>query len=164
MTDLIHNTWPLQRDVPKIDGNPARSDWTSANLVTVLCPWKLYYETHPVRGIQINKRCADSLRRVLGAIWDAVGGSQSEIEKLHYHRYSGSYNYRPMRGGAALSMHAYGRAIDWDDAENPQHSPHHLFKSDSLIVVKFKAEGWEWGGDWIGASVDAMHVQAARVR
>jgi hypothetical protein len=30
-------------------------------------------------------------------------------------------------------------------------------------VIKFKEEGWIWGGDWLPGSVDAMHVQAARV-
>ena len=71
--------------------------------------------------------------------------------------------YLPMRGGIALSMHSYGVAIDWDAEENPQHSAKHLFREDSLIVVKFKEENWVWGGDWGGSSIDAMHVQAARV-
>jgi hypothetical protein len=28
--------------------------------------------------------------------------------------------------------------------------------------VKFKEEGWIWGGEW--SPPDAMHVQAARIR
>jgi D-alanyl-D-alanine carboxypeptidase len=96
-------------------------------------------------------------------MWDAVGRDQGAIETLHYNRYDGSFNYRPMRDGHALSMHSYGVALDWDADENPQHSTRHLFQSDSLIVTKFKEENWIWGGDWSGTSIDAMHFQAARV-
>jgi hypothetical protein len=160
---LINNVWPLQTECPRVDGNPGTAGWTQANLVTVPCPWQLFYEKQPVKGILINKRCADSLYRVLASVWEEVGQDQDEIEKLRYHLFSGSYNYRPMRGGSVLSMHAYGRAIDWDDADNPHRSSKHLFTDDSLLVVKFKNEGWEWGGDWHGSSIDAMHVQAARV-
>jgi hypothetical protein len=154
----------LQSECPRVDGNPGATGWAAHNLVSVPCPWKLFYERQPVKGILINKKCAESLTRVLGAVWEAVGKDQGQIEKLRYHLYSGSYNYRPMRGGAALSMHAYGRAIDWDDADNPHHSQKHLFQDNSLLITKFKAEGWEWGGNWHGNSIDAMHVQAARVR
>ena len=40
----------------------------------------------------------------------------------------------------------------------------HLFTDATLLVVKFKEQGWQWGGDWSAGSIDAMHVQAARVR
>ena len=60
-------------------------------------------------------------------------------------------------------MHAFAAAIDWDAADNEQHALRHLFQNDSLLVVKFREEGWIWGGDWSPGSVDAMHVQAARI-
>ena len=161
----ILNVWPLQSEVGKIDGTPAPggSKWYEANIVHVTCPWPLNMDGTIVTTIQINKRCAESLARVLGAIWDAVGQDKSAIETLHYNLYSGSFNYRPMRGGHARSMHSYGRAIDWDSNENAQHATKHLFTDSSLLVVKFKEEGWAWGGDWSPGSIDAMHVQAARV-
>lgn len=161
--------WPLQNDCDAFYGNPrgggsgASAAWTATNLTHVRCPWTLHMDAITLHDIEIHRRCADSLTRVLNNIWDACGRDQSKIEALHYDHYSGSFNYRPKRGGSSLSMHAYGVAIDWDSEENEQHAQKHLFKSDSLIIVKFKEEGWAWGGDWIGSSIDAMHVQAARV-
>lgn len=160
---LIHNTWPTQKEVWSTLHNNGSLVWAKANLTDVPCPWVLHMDGHSLHSIQINRKCADSLRRVLEHIWVEAGGTQEAIEKLHYDRYSGSYNYRPIRGGRALSMHSYGLAIDFDSEENEQHSQHHLFKEDSLIVKTFKAEGWTWGGDWSPASIDAMHFQAARV-
>jgi D-alanyl-D-alanine carboxypeptidase len=166
------NVWPLQKDRDAFYGNPGATPaenaaWEAANLVDVLCPWKLFFIDgkiiQPVKAIRIHKKCADSLKTVLGNIWDAVNQDQSAIETLHYQHYSGSYVQRPMRGGTSRSCHGYGCAIDWDAEENMQHSMKHLFQPNSLLVVKFKEEGWTWGGDWSPASIDAMHVQAARV-
>jgi hypothetical protein len=161
--------WPLQSQCDAFYGNPRGTGgsyspaWAAQNLTHVPCPWVLTMDNKPVPFITIHKKCADSLTPVLGNIWNAVGQDQGAIETLHYNRYSGSFNYRPMRDGYALSMHAYGVAIDWDAEENPQHSTTHLFQPNSLIVTKFKEENWVWGGDWSGASIDAMHFQAARV-
>jgi hypothetical protein len=162
------NVWPLQRDCNAFYGNPGNSPsqwaaWEKAHLVNVACPWTIRMGKSVVSHIEIHKLAAASLTRVLGSIWDAVGHDQSAIETLHYDQYSGSYNQRPMRGGTMRSMHGFGVAIDWDDQENQQHHTKHLFQDSSLLVVKFKAEGWIWGGDWSPQSIDAMHVQAARV-
>jgi hypothetical protein len=161
--------WPLQAQCDAFYGNPRGTgdnynhQWAAENLVSVGCPWPITSDGKQVPFIVIHKRCADSLKQVLGGIWDAVGKDQGAIETLHYNRYSGSFNYRPMRLGSALSMHAYGVAIDWDAEENPFHSTKHLFQDNSLIVTKFKEQNWIWGGDWSAGSIDAMHFQAARV-
>jgi hypothetical protein len=161
--------WPLQAECNQVYGDPRGAGdtyspaWAAQNLTHVPCPWVLMFGTHHVPFITIHRLVAPSLTRVLASIWDAVGNDQSAIESLHYNRYSGSFNFRPMRGGHSLSMHSYGVALDWDAEENPQHSTTHLFQSDSLIVTKFKDENWIWGGDWSGTSIDAMHFQAARV-
>lgn len=162
------NIWPLQKDCNAFYGNPGNTSaqwaiWEAANLVDVLCPWVLHMDKLNIVEIRIHKKCADSLKTVLGNIWDAVGHDQSAIETLHYDQFSGSYNQRPMRGGSARSMHGYGCALDFDYDDNLFHATKHLFQDNSLIVVKFKEEGWQWGGDWSPGSVDAMHLQAARV-
>ncbi len=159
----MKNVWPLQSQCPVFYGNPRQSGWLHANTTDVACPWPLHVGKVPVSHILIHKKCAASLTRVLGAIWDAVAHDISRIKVLHYDVYDGSYNLRVMRGGSALSMHSYACAIDWNAAENPFHSNHHVLHDDSLMVVKFKEEGWIWGGDWSPGSVDAMHVQAARI-
>jgi len=160
---LTHR-WPLQKDCTQFYGNPHSNSFDSQHLVTVPCPWKLFYEGNPVtRGIRINKKCADSLKRVLESVWNTLHQDQSAVEALRYHLFSGSFAVRPKRGGSTLSMHAYGCAIDWDDEDNPHHATRHLFTDESPLIQAFYAEGWIWGGDWYKFSVDAMHVQAARV-
>ena len=157
------NVWPLQKDCLAFYGNPAQARWLSENTVSVLTPWILHVGETPTAHILIHKKCADSLTRVLNNVWDACGKSYVKIQQLRYDRYDGSYNFRPMRGSAAISMHAFACAIDWDAADNAFHSTRHLFTDQSLLVTKFKEEGWVWGGDWTPGSQDAMHVQAARV-
>jgi hypothetical protein len=161
---LLKQNWPLQRDCTAFYGDPYKPGWYTENTVLVPCPWKLVYENTPVAGIRIHKKCAASLTRVLNYVWAKSGKSQKVIEENRYHLFSGSYNLRPMRGASQISMHGYACAIDWDDADNQFHNTRHLFTDNSLLVQAFKAEGWEWGGDWSPASVDAMHVQAARTR
>jgi hypothetical protein len=158
--------WPFQKDCDAYYGNPRGKGgsyspaWAAANLVHVPCPWPLFIEKKAVAFITIHRRCSESLTRVLTNI--AHRCTPAEIKALKYDVFDGSFNYRPMRGSRALSMHSYGCAIDWDAEDNPFRSKKHTFKSDSPLVLAFKAEGWAWGGDW--DAPDAMHVQAARVR
>jgi hypothetical protein len=155
--------WPLQTECPSFYGNPRQAGWLHANTVDVVCPWPLHVGKQPVSHITIHKKCAESLTRVLGSVWDAVGHNVGVIHQLRYDVYDGSYNFRSKRGGSSLSMHAYACAIDWDAEDNAFHSSHHLFTDSSPLIVKFKEEGWVWGGDWSPGSIDSMHIQAARV-
>lgn len=161
---LVDQNWPLQSEVPSIDGDPDSPRWSAEHLVNVPCPWALDMDGTKLDSIQINRLCAPSLTRVLKYIWEECGQDEGKINALHYNRYSGSYANRPIRGGSEKSMHAFGRAIDFAADENQQHSQKHLFTDSSLIIVAFKAEGWECGLDWSAASIDPMHVQAAHVR
>lgn len=165
--------WPLQKDCNTFYGNPGNTpaqwdSWEKANLVDVKCPWPLFFIDGKIKqnvaAIRIHKKCADSLSSVLGQVWEVLGKDPSKISDLHYDRYSGSYNQRSMRGMSQRSMHGFGAAIDWDAEENEQHATKHLFTDDSPLIVKFKADGWTWGGNWSVGSIDSMHVQAARVR
>lgn len=156
--------WPLQSECVQAYGDPRGDGWLEANTVHVPCPWPLTIGNTPVSAIVIHRFCAPSLERVLNNIWDGVNKDLATIKSLRYDRYSGSYNLRNIRGSvSALSMHAFAAAIDFDAEDNQQHSQQHLFTDDSLLVKCFKAEGWIWGGDWSPGSIDAMHVQAARV-
>jgi len=158
----VTNIWPLQRDAAAFYGEPWLPGWLHDCTIDVPCPW-------PLRGcpqhILIHKKCRESLYRVLNAIWDAVGHNFETIQRLRYDRFDGSYCYRPIRGGDGrhLSMHSYAAALDFDAEDNQQHSQHHLFQDDSLIVKCFEAEGWIWGGRWSPGSIDSMHFQAVRI-
>lgn len=158
--------WPLQRDCANFYGNPrgpngkASAKWRRENLVLIQCPWILRYDGKPVRGIRIHRACADSLSRVLEAIWERCGRSQAEIDRIGMSVYGGSFNFRTMRGGRALSMHSYGCAVDFDPARNGlgDKTP----AMDRRVIEEFEREGWEWGGHW--RRTDGMHFQAARTR
>lgn len=167
MADLVKQLWPLQSQCDQYYGNPRgphgsySPQWAAANIVHVSVPWIMHYDAIPVTHISIHRKCAPSLERILAHIWQQCGQEQSAIDTLHYHKYSGSFNFRIMRGGHALSMHSYAIAIDFDAGENPFGGHHGLFHPDSLIVQAFEAEGWEWGGRW--GYPDGMHFQSARV-
>lgn len=166
VTGLVKNVWPTQAEAESFFGNPASAGWEAANLVYVSCPWTLTVEGTKSNRILIHKKAAASLTRILNYIWAQCGQSQAQIEAFGYHVMDGSYNYRNIAGSSSLSQHAYGAAIDWNAAANPQHAPisQTKFKPDSLIVFAFEFEGWSWGGRWSPASVDAMHTQLLRVR
>ena len=186
----VQSQWPLQSQCIAFYGDPRLPNWLEANTIHVPCPWPLHFETDTLTSILIHKKCADSLTRVLNNVWNACGQSVDKINELHYDRYSGSYNFRPIRSVAygdvlvpalpgedlavsptkmdapisVLSMHAFAAAIDWDAEENMQHSQTHLFTDQSPLIVEFKKEGWVCGIDWVGSSIDPMHLQSARVR
>lgn len=160
---LSKQDWPTQAHAMAFYGNPASKGWAASHLVSVPCPWTLLMEKTVLHSIQIHKLCAPSLGRVLEYTWERCGKDQEKINALHFNLYSGSYNYRPMRGGTSLSMHSYGAAIDWDDQENQQHAQKHLFTKDTILIKAFLDEGWIWGGNWSPKSIDSMHVQAAVV-
>jgi len=159
----MKNTWPLQSECPTYYGDPRKAGWYAANTVPVKCPWPIHVGRVQVDHIQIHKKCAESLKRTLSAIWVACNQDVAIIKAKHYDVYDGSYNLRVMRGGRTLSMHSYACAIDWDAEHNSFHSTRHLFQPDSIIVQEFEKEGWIWGGRWSPGSVDAMHFQAARI-
>lgn len=156
----MKNIWPLQRDAITFYGNPYQAGFENKNIISITCPW-LFSTGH--NTIRSHKKCADSLLRVLNATWVQCGKDQQHIKNLGYDVFDGSFVVRPMRGGAAMSMHSVGVAFDFNAAMNMQHSLKHLFQHNTPLVDNFLAESWIWGGDWSSGSIDAMHFQAARV-
>lgn len=163
--------WPLQSQCDSFYGNPrgkngsAASAWEKANLTLRRSPFRMTFAGEAIKGMRIHRKCADSLGRVLGKIWELSGHDQKKIDAWGVSIYGGAYNFRVMRGGSSLSMHSWGCAIDLDPARNAFHDQHgHFCGSDIPVVAAFEAEGWTWGGRWEGRSCDPMHFQAARVR
>jgi hypothetical protein len=166
----MENLWPLEQAADAFYGNPRAHgggydiDWARDHLVHVQCPWQLHMGLHqPVPFITIHAQCADSLTRVLAQVWAAIGKSQEAANGRGYSVFSGSFNFRPIRGSAQISMHAYGAAIDWDAPDNPMGygNLHHRFTDSDPLIAAFKAEGWRWGGDYCSRH-DYMHVEACR--
>jgi hypothetical protein len=164
-------TWPLQSELDAFYGNPRGKNldqpdtqWVTENIVRVLPPFPMTYAGRPARTISIHKKCAESLSRVLFAVWDYSGRKQGILDQWGASVYGGGFNYRLMRGGTRLSVHSWGAAIDLDPERNGFHDTTPNFANHPAVVKAFEDEGWTWGGRWSGASCDGMHFQAARVK
>lgn len=167
--------WPHQNDVDSFygkikignDGTPTDS-WESENLVLATSPFplRLSWDTkESVRKFRCHKRVRPSLETILEEIWSLYGKDLAKLRESRMDLFGGCYNFRRMRGGARLSMHAYGIAIDIDPDKNPLGKP---YKESAgmmpmAVVEIFEKHGWEWGGRW-GNRADCQHFQAARTK
>jgi hypothetical protein len=165
--------WPTQSTAADFYGKNLRvlkgtagadPAWERANLVLVRLPWRAvasWDKSITIKSLRVHRLVAESLTRILNAIWEAFGRNQKAIDAAGMNLIGGGYNWRQMRGKARLSMHAYGCAVDFDPARNGMGDP--TPEMDRRVVETFKAEGWVWGGDWSPQSRDGMHFQAALV-
>ena len=159
--------WPLQSECDAFYGDPrgangqASPAWMKANLVPIVPPFPMTFAGKPIKSIQIHRKCADSLLRVLQAIWVASGHNQAIIEDWGVDKFGGSFNFRLMRGINRLSMHAYGCAIDLDPERNGLGVLRGHLRDCPQVLNAFAQEGAVWGGNW--TRPDPMHFQFARV-
>lgn len=177
--------WPTQAEADAFYGNPRGKDgnfsawWYNQNLTKIIPPYKVMFGHIPITRIIIHRRCASSALRILNSVWEKIGRDQAKADELGISKFSGSFNYRVIRGGNRLSMHAYGCAWDWDAPNNwlgdrtptfeePKGDPL-VVGTDHPFVQAHLEEGWTWGFDWNRDKIenerrpDAMHFQAARV-
>lgn len=168
--------WPLQRDCDSFYGNPrgrngqASPSWESQNLTLITPPYPIQFLGKPARP-KVHKKCADAFMSWYEAVWENSGHDMKTIRDWGMDVYSGGYNFRPMRGGVALSMHSYGCAIDMDAPRNGMYdkTPHFATVYDQ-VVAPFIKLGGVWGGSWDGdrdstdeRRPDGMHFQFARL-
>lgn len=121
-------------------------------------PMVFSWNEQTVKRIRVNKKCADSLHRILERIGHEI--TPLEREKAQLNRLGGVYNFRLMRGKNQLSTHSWGAAIDLAPALNPLGKRYDHTKGMMPVkaVKLFQEEGWIWGGLW--PRPDAMHFQA----
>ncbi len=156
---------PLQRDCPKLFGDPSAHGWESQHIRHVAVPWRMHCGGLPIGAIRVNAVAAPSLAEALRNVWEACRRDQQEIEARGYDVFSGDWAIRPIRGGSAPSMHSFALAIDFNAPRNPLGKPESetLFKNNDLLLTKFKQVGWIAGADFPHRR-DAMHVQFARFK
>jgi hypothetical protein len=162
-------TWPHQRDLSAFYGDPDRNDdgsadpaWEAANLVHIPAPWAMVAAWNTklrINRIRVHKKCADAFGRVFERI-KVQFQTQENIQRARLHLFGGAYVFRAIRGGARLSTHAYGCAIDLDPEGNPLGQRWKPGMIDERVVKAFKAEGADWGGDW-KTRPDCQHFQFA---
>jgi hypothetical protein len=174
---IATSPWPSEARCDLFYGDPhgapglPSAQWMAQNLIMVEPPFKMFYCGRPISKIQVHKKVAPSLTRVLKLIWIAAGAEQRTVDDWGASVFSGSFCFRPMRGASKLSIHSYGAAIDLDAPRNGlfDRTPH--FTANHPVVRAFLSEGWIWGGDWNGNGLsederrcDGMHFQAARIK
>lgn len=157
---LIKNTWPLEKDVEQFYGAKGQ------NQAKVACPYPLFlaWDTGvKVKEITIHEKVADSLTRILEAIYKTYG--EEKIRTYNLDLFGGSLNVRLKRGSKSQwSMHSWGIAIDWDPAMNQLR-----WGRDRARLARDEYKDfwsiWEEEG-WVSLgrtkNYDWMHVQAAR--
>lgn len=108
-------SWPTQAEVRRgtsIFGAPGCED----NLENILPAYPLYFEGKAVRSIRVHRLVAKHVQQALRDVLEHYG--EAEIARLGLNQYGGSYQCRPVSGGGALSMHAWGIALDFAPASN----------------------------------------------
>ena len=89
-------------------------------------------------------------------------GEWNEDEQSMLSNNCSAFNYRTVTGGASLSKHAYGFAIDINPVQNPYSKGDVVLPAGAVydpsvpgtlteecpVVKTFKRLGWTWGGNW----------------
>jgi hypothetical protein len=158
--DLRSNVWPKQSAMRSFYGAPG----TNHAMLDLPFPMVLAWDTKTtINRFSINRKCHDSAKRVYTAVLEHYG--IEEIRKLRLHYFGGCYNNRAMRGGSALSTHAYACAIDTDPERNQLR-----WGRDRAVFAKPEYKAWwdcwqkeGWVSLGIARNFDWMHVQAARL-
>lgn len=144
------------------DGLPDAA-FESKHLTFIIPPYPmvLAWNMKPITRLKVNKECAGSLLAVL----DRIGKdfTHAEREKFHLNRFGGCYNFRPIRGGARLSIHSWGAAIDLAPELNPLGVEYGSRPNMMPLkaVAAFEDRGAAWGGRW--SRGDCQHFQFATV-
>ena len=155
--------WPTQAEVrsgKSLFGTPGCEN----ELVNLLPPYTLYYEGQPVRSIRVHRHIASHVQAALREVLEQYG--TAEIHRLGLDQYGGSYNYRPSTGSNALSMHAWGIALDFAPATNAYRTR----APRATLSHPDCAPWWQiWeshGATSLGRSsgYDWMHLQFAKLR
>jgi hypothetical protein len=123
------------------------------NLVSVIPPFQMYYNKHPIKSITVNKMVATSLLLVFNEILDKCGHDQKKVDEIGASAYGGCYNDRPIRGSKNISNHAFAAAIDIDPIRLPLGSKK---RPNQIIYDAFKNQGALSGADYSGRK-DPMH-------
>jgi len=134
-------------------------NWVKNNIVTVRIPQLVGVSGAPANGdILFHKRGADAIK---GFFQEA---QNQNLDNLVI-SWAGSFVPRRIRGGTALSNHAWGTAFDINAAENWLNAePAPVGSKGSLLklVPIANSFGFFWGGHYQNRK-DGMHFELARL-
>lgn len=154
--------WPTQAEVRRGTsrfGRPGNEEMLTA----ITPPYPLLYEGRPVSSIRVHCAIATHVKQALREVL-AHYGSEA-IHRLGLDLYGGCYNYRPISAGGALSMHAWGIALDFSPDANA-----YSYKAPRATLSIPECEAWWQIWESHGAvslgrerDYDWMHLQFARL-
>lgn len=146
-------------------GNPRGKDgkvstkWFRDNIMKWEPPYPFFYSDgrQPLKTLFIHKLCLDTFNNAFQEVLDHFGPEDIDNKRLNI--CAGTYNYRLMRGGSKLSVHAYGISIDIDPEHNPYPHPWTENGLDKDFITILEKHGFYWRGT--NGDVDPMHFQCA---
>lgn len=155
--------WPTQAEV-RSGTSRFGAPGNEGHLTNITPPYPLLYEGKPVRSIRVHEAIALHVQQALREVLEHYG--QEEIHRLGLDLYGGSYNYRSTSTGKALSMHAWGIALDFAPATNAYST-----RKPRATLSHPDCEAW-WriweshGAVSLGreCDMDWMHLQFARLK
>lgn len=155
--------WPTQAEVRQGTSRFGRPG-NESMLSNITPPYPLLYDGKPVRSIRVHQAVALHVQQALREVLEHYG--QAEIHRLGLDRYGGSYNYRSTTTGKALSMHAWGIALDFAPETNAYST-----RAPRATLSHPDCETW-WriweshGAVSLGRETDRdwMHLQFARLK
>lgn len=162
-TNVGSKGWPTQAQV-RSGKSVFGAAGCESNLVNIVPPYPLYYCGKKVPTIRVHKLIAEPVKNALADVLAYYG--LERIKKLGLDQYSGSYNYRKTSTGKAMSMHAWGIALDFAAEKNT-----YSMKKPKASLSKPECEMWwkiweKYGAVSLGrqCNYDWMHVQFAKLK
>jgi len=123
------NPWPLEHEADRFYGNPrghAGSYDPNWRAIASCISMSVAIAHGPASASPVHHHSSQMRRQPRTGAGSDMGGdllSQDAADARGYSLFSGSFNFRPIRGRSALSMHAYAAAIDWDAPTIHGHRP-----------------------------------------
>ena len=162
-THPAQSTYPRQSGMASFYG-PAGGEACTSGVVVLPFRFKLSWNKRQrVARFCCHERLAEPMSAVFSEA--AVHYGETEYRRLGLDLFGGCFNHRKVRGGRALSTHAYGAAFDLDPDRNRLRwgadraafagQEYEAFL-DIVMANGGTPAGYAWGKDW-------MHFQWARL-
>lgn len=146
---------------PRGANGQANPKWEAGNIGYWKPPYPMFYsdgkKTPFARGIRMHRRCHQAFTAAFTDVLQTLGHDFIVANRLDIS--GGAFNYRVERGGARLSVHAWGCAIDMDPAHNPFPARWRKGMIDARFAAILEKHGFTWRG--ANADIDPMHFQLA---
>lgn len=107
---------PRERDVPQVFGPAAGAACTAGRCILPFAFPLAWDEAQKVQSFACHTLVASHLTSIFAQAATQYG--EADFRRLRLDRFGGCFNHRAKRGGASLSMHSWGIAVDLDPLRN----------------------------------------------